>query len=289
MSEIIIISGPTCSGKTAKSIELAIELGAEIISCDSVQIYRGMDIGSAKATLQERAAVRHWMIDVANPDEHFDVVRYAEQAKLALDDIKRRGKRVIVVGGSGFYLKSWFCAVADFVFISDEIKLESSKIEASGGAQGLAKALLELDKNAAEHLDIFNPRRTKNALERVMATGKSVSELKSDFEKLPCAFGDIKRKFILLDADDEVLNLRIKKRAQAMIEDGLIEETKVLLKHGIEKNPSAFNAIGYRETIAYLASGANEPSSLAEEIALHTRMLVKKQRKFFKTQLPKQT
>ncbi len=285
MKPVTIISGPTCSGKSAYALKLAQETDAEIISCDSVQIYRGMDIGSAKVTPQEQSLVKHHLIDVANVDEIFDVAKYVELAKNAFDDIRARGKNVIVAGGSGFYLKAWFSAVADKIEIPDDIKKFTSQIE-KNGAQQLARELLKIDEKAGELVDMNNPRRTKNALERCLATGKNVKQLREEFEKLPCPIGDFEKEFILIDRPDEDILQRIKQRSKAMIENGLLEETRNLIELGLLKNPSLRNSVGYKQAIEFIENNSTNFAKLENDIVIQTMSLVRKQRKYFKTQLP---
>ncbi len=283
--EVKIITGPTCTGKTRAALDYARKFGAEIISCDSVQVYRGMDIGSAKPSPRELAEIPHHLIDVADVSEKFDVSKYVELAKNALADILSRGKKAVVTGGSGFYLKAWFSAVTDNVFVSAEIKKISGEIEALRGAAGLAEELLKIDSDAAGYVDMLNPRRTKNALERCLATGKSVRELVDNFKSLPCPLGDISRDVSILDVPDGMLLPRIKSRTAKMLDDGLVEETRRLMEKGIENNPSAASAIGYRETIEWISKGENNVGELCEKIAADTFSLVKKQRKFFRNNL----
>ncbi|MBR4598083.1 MAG: tRNA (adenosine(37)-N6)-dimethylallyltransferase MiaA [Opitutales bacterium] len=283
MDEVIIISGPTAAGKTAKAIELALELGAEIISCDSVQVYKHMDIGSAKPSQKELAQVPHHLIDVCPPSRQFSVGEYVELSKIALEKIRKNKHRAIVAGGSGFYLKAWFSPVCDEIEIPKPVKDECEALQKIGGADALKEKLLSLDPCAAEIIDIQNPRRIRPALERVLATSKTLKELRKNFESLPCPLGGFPKKYINIDLPDAELFCRAKLRAQKMVEGGLIEETKKLLLLGIEKNPSACNAIGYRETIAAIKK--NDFSTLAEDIFLSTKHLIKKQRKFLKTQI----
>lgn len=284
MREVIIITGPTCVGKTALSLKLAEECGGEIISCDSVQVYRHADIGSAKPDAAELARVKHHLIDVAEPSEVFDVARYVELAKAAFDDISARGKKAVVVGGSGFYLKSWFCAVADNVMIPPEIRAFTEDLERVGGAVALARELLKVDPNAASALDINNPRRTKNALERCLVTGKSVMRLREDFAALPCPMGDdFSRRVIRLNLPDNELLERIKLRTHKMFEDGLIDETKKLIELGIERNPPLRNSVGYKQVIEFIKSGASDVGKLEADIIKQTQSLVRKQLKTAKT------
>ncbi len=282
MTKVTVITGCTCSGKTAAAIEFALKNNAEIVSCDSVQVYRHMDIGSAKASKAELSRVRHHLIDVADVSEVFDVSKYVSCARAALDDIVSRGKNVVVAGGSGFYLMAWFAAVVDNLPIDASIRAESGKIESEGGAEGLAEALLRIDPDAPKFVDMRNPRRTKNALERCMASGKSVAELLDDFSKLPCPMGDLERDLIILEPDSQTLNESILSRSRAMVRGGLIDETRALIDMGMLENPAARSAIGYRETVKWLCSGGSDREALAAEIAKNTIALTKKQRKFFR-------
>lgn len=281
--EIFIISGPTASGKTAKAIELAKSVDAEIISCDSVQVYEFMDIGSAKPSAKERAEIPHHLIDVCHPSRQFSVGEYVALSKHALEKILKNKKRVIVAGGSGFYLKAWFSPVTDEIEIPKSVKDECQKLFDLGGSEALKEKLLSLDPEAANSIDIQNPRRIRPALERVLATSLTLKELRKKFESLPCPMGNFKINFKSTDMPDEELFKRVKTRAEKMIEDGLIEETKKLMSIGIEKNPSAAMAIGYRETMEAIRQ--NDFSNLAEKIFLSTKKLIKKQRKFLKTQI----
>lgn len=286
MTEVFIITGATCSGKTEMSLELAKSLDAEIISCDSVQVYRGMDIGSAKATARERGEIPHHLIDVADCSKTFDVSEYVAQAKAALSDIRARGKNVVVCGGSGFYLRSWFAAVTDNVKISESAKLFCEETEKLG-ANALTRELLKIDPDAAQTVDVLNPRRAKNALARCLSSGKTCAQLAADFAALPCPFGEIKRNVRILELPKENLEEKIRARTEDMIARGLVDETRELIKAGIKQNPSARAAIGYRETIEWIESGGSDISELSRQITANTLALVKKQRKYFKNSLLK--
>ena len=279
MREVIIISGPTAAGKSARALELAHKLDAEIISCDSIQVYKHMDIGSAKASAQELVEIPHHLINICEPQTQYSVDAYIKDAKKALADISARGKTAIVVGGSGFYLKAWFSAVTDEIFIADGLK---SEIEKLSDTDALEK-LLQLDPNAADTIDIQNPRRIRPALERVMASGLTLKELVQKFAALPCPLGEFPKRFELIDLPDSKLFEKAKLRIDKMIEDGLVAETEKLLALGIEKNASAAMAIGYRETIAAIKAG--DFSTLADDIYKNTVALIKKQRKFFRNAL----
>ena len=284
MNQVYIITGVTCSGKTQKSIELAKELDGEIISCDSVQIYCGMDIGSAKPTQEEMSGIRHHLIDVAPCSNPFDVAEYITLAKSALADITSRGKTPIVCGGSGFYLRAWFAAVTDNITIPQDVKETCDALELLGN-DAMVEALLKIDSEAAKSVDIFNSRRVKNALARCMASGKRCAELLENFNSLPCPMGELTRKVQVLDRPDDELKERIRIRTASMIENGLIDEARKLILANIKDNPSASLAIGYRETINWLETSQTSTESLAEEISANTFALVKKQRKYFRNAL----
>lgn len=283
MSRVVIISGTTCVGKTEKSLELAEVLGAEIISCDSVQVYEGMDIGSAKVVEEERSRVPHHMIDVCPIYKQYSVGEYITGAKVIFDNIRSRGKNVIVVGGSGFYLKSWFKAVTDGIDILPQAEKEVEEIFLSGGDRALANKLLELDRDAGDFLDIKNPRRVRPTLLRVMSSGKTVGELREDYEKRGCPMGNFEKEYISLERDKFELIERVRIRTKDMLRLGLIDEVKDLLDKGIEKNSSARNAVGYRETINAIKS--NRFRDLEENIFISTMQLIRKQKKFLKTQI----
>ena len=275
--EITIISGPTCVGKTSTALELASKNNAQIISCDSVQVYKYMNIGSAKATKEEMSGIPHHLIDVCEPSENFDIAKYIDHAKKALEEIKATNQNVVVVGGSGFYLKSWFSAVTDNIAVREETRNYIKSLS----DEKILEELLKFDSNASVYIDIHNPRRTSRALERCIESKLSIKEQLENFKKLPCPYGDLSRKFIMLNCDKDELFKRITNRTKSMLENGLIEECEFLLKKDVLKNPSAALAIGYKETFTAILSGNVNQNNLCEEIIKNTVALVKKQRKFF--------
>jgi tRNA dimethylallyltransferase len=287
MSEKIlhIVTGATAAGKTAAALRWAEANNAEIVSCDSLLFYRGMDIGTAKPTAAERARVPHHLIDVCPVAEQMDVTRYSALAKAAALAIEARGCTPLVVGGSGFYLKSFFGAVTDDVPVPAELRAKlAARLEREGLAP-LVEQLRGLNPAGLGALDVANPRRVLRALERCVASGKTLAELARDFAAKPGAFADWKVKLTLIERPIDELNRRIDARVAAMLRDGLIEEVQRLRAEGLEKNPSAAGAIGYRETLAFL-DGKLPRAQLAAEIAKNTRALAKKQRTWFRTQLP---
>ena len=294
MSPILhVLTGPTAVGKTALALDWAEANGAEILSCDASLFYRGMDIGTAKPTAAERARVRHHLIDVCAVRERMDVAKYVELARVAAVDIAARGKRVLVTGGSGFYLKAFFGPVADEIAVPAELRAEiEARLRPDGSGLGeLLAELRTLNPDGLGGLDVNNPRRVTRALERCRASGRTLAELAAEFAARPGPFAEWAVKAVRLDREPEELRARIAARVQAMLREGLVEEVRRLRDEGIGGNPSAAAAIGYRETLAELAAAeavgrAVDEKRLAAEIAVDTWGLVRKQRTWFRTQLP---
>ena len=286
VSRIIhVLTGCTAVGKTELALRWAEGNGAEIVSCDSLLFYRGMDIGTAKPSAAERARVPHHLIDVCEVTERMDVTHYITKARAAIDGLFAMGRAVLVTGGSGFYLKSFFAPVADDVDVSAELRAElRTKLEREG-LVSLLSELRGLNPAGLGALDVQNPRRVLRALERCRASGRALAELQADFAAQPAPFADCEIRFCELAREKEGLEQRIEKRVTAMLASGLVEEVRGLLELGLKVNPSAAKAIGYRETIDFL-EGRLAEHELAPAIVKNTRVLVKKQRTWFKTQLP---
>ncbi|MGJ8653650.1 MAG: tRNA (adenosine(37)-N6)-dimethylallyltransferase MiaA [Opitutaceae bacterium] len=279
-----IITGPTAVGKTEYALNYAEQHDAEIVSCDASLVYRGMDIGTAKPSKEELARVPHHLIDVNAVDEPYDIVAYVRDAEAAVADITSRGKSVVVTGGSGFYLKSFFAPVIDIVKVSDAERQQVAALYEAEGLQGLLTDLHKRSPEGIGNLDPQNPRRVLRALERCIASGKSLPDLQAEFAARPEPFGEFEKKLILLERDTENLKQRIALRAEQMVQEGLINEVEGLIELGIRKNPSAASAIGYRETLAFLDHKL-EMRELVPEIVQNTVHLVKKQRTWFRTQI----
>ncbi|HBM85288.1 MAG TPA: tRNA (adenosine(37)-N6)-dimethylallyltransferase MiaA [Opitutae bacterium] len=279
-----IITGPTAVGKTEYALSYAAKHNAEIVSCDASLVYRGMDIGTAKPSPDELDRVPHHLIDVNEVDAPYDVVAYVRDAEAAVADIFARGKSVVVTGGSGFYLKSFFASVIDLVVVSDAIRVEVADLYAANGLEGLVAELRQRSPQGLGNLDVMNPRRVLRALERCIASGKSLPDLQAEFAARPEPYSDCEKNYILLERDPENLRQRIARRVDQMMQSGLVEEVECLRELGIERNPSAASAIGYRETLAYLR-GEIELKALVPAIVQNTNHLVKKQRTWFRTQI----
>ncbi|MEO6244019.1 MAG: tRNA (adenosine(37)-N6)-dimethylallyltransferase MiaA [Opitutaceae bacterium] len=276
-----VLTGPTAVGKTEWALRWAERHGAEIVSCDSLLFYRGMDIGTAKPNAAERARVPHHLIDICGPIERMDVARYVALAREVVEKIQVRGGRVLVTGGSGFYLKAFFAPVADEVTVP-------AAVRAAVGELTLAAALArlrEVNPGGLGALDVANPRRVTRALERCLASGRTLAELAEAFARQPAPFADYRVELTRLEREPADLARRIEERVAAMLGAGLVEEVRTLRAAGFEQNPSAAGAIGYREVVEVL-EGRAPANELATRIAQNTRALVKKQGTWFRTQLP---
>lgn len=278
---VYALTGPTAVGKTAWALRWAERCGAEILSCDSLLFYRGMDIGTAKPTAAERARVPHHLIDICDVAERMDIVDYVRRAQRALGEMLARGRPVLITGGSGFYLKAFFSAVADDVSVAAPVREELGQLPL---AQALARLRL-LNPAGLGALDVANPRRVARALERCVASGRPLLELQAEFARRPSPFADYQIELTRLHREPADLENRLVARGQAMIAAGLVGEVRGLLPRGLAGNLSAAKAIGYREVLALFAGEIAE-ADLGPLIIRHTRGLVKKQLTWFRTQLP---
>ncbi len=282
---IHVLTGCTAVGKTELALRWAEARGAEIVSCDSLLFYRGADIGTAKPTLAERTRVPHHLIDICGITKRMDVTHYVTKARAAIDDLLRRGRSVLVTGGSGFYLRTFFAPVADEVAVPAEIRADVRARLERNGLESLVIGLVKLNPSGLGALDVRNPRRVTRALERCLASGRTLAELQADFAALPAPFADCEIKLCELVRELPDLEARIDSRIAGMLQSGLVEEVRGLMLLGLKENPSTAGAIGYRETIECL-EGRLPEQELAVTIAKNTRALMKKQRTWFKTQLP---
>ncbi len=282
---IQVLTGCTAVGKTELALRWAEANGAEIVSCDSLLFYRGMDIGTAKPTKAELARVPHHLIDVCDVRERMDVTHYVTKARAAVDEVLARRKRVLVTGGSGFYLAAFFGPVADDVDVPAALREEiRTRLEREGLA-ALVEELRKLNPAGLGALDVQNPRRVTRALERCRSSGRTIAELQAEFAARPGPFADFDVKLCELIREPMELEGRVEARVRQMLRDGLVDEVRGLLGRGLKENPSAAKAIGYRETIDFL-EGRLAEAELLPAIVKNTRALVKKQRTWFKTQLP---
>lgn len=285
MPKLYLLAGATASGKTALSIEFAQQHNCEILSCDASCFYKGMDIGTAKPTIEEQNKVKHWGIDIVAPHEYFSIKNYIDYAYKCVNDILNRGHNVLVVGGSGFYLKSFLIPVTDDVVISKEIEQKLSKMEQEGGLNSLVEHLKRLNPAQDLDIDLKNPQKVKKALARCWASGKTLHDLKDVLHNKEVPFPNLIKKTFLLQRPLEILRLRIRQRAKKMLNNGLLDEVKNLIRTGqLIPNTPAACAIGYQESIQYLA-GKISLQQLHELIVQNTYALVKKQMTWFRHQI----
>ena len=278
-----VLTGPTAVGKTEAALRWAEQHDAEILSCDSVCVYRGMDVGSAKPTVEEQRRVRHHGLDLVEPSERYSVSQYVDMAREAIAAAHARGKRILVTGGSGFYLAAFFGPVTDELEIPQGITDEVRTLH----RQGLASLLLRLreieGQKLPEWLDAQNPIRVAKALERRLASGRTLDSLRDEFLTRRGPFADHAVTFELLERPDDELKTRIAARTKQMLETGIIEEAERLLAMGLDPELTSSRAVGYRAVMDWLEGGKRVAhSGLAERINLDTWALVRKQRKWFR-------
>ena len=269
--KILCVVGPTASGKTDYAVELALKCGGEVVSCDSMQIYKHMDIGTAKPTADEMKGVKHHMIDIIEPNESFSVARFSEMARECIDDILLRGKTPVLCGGTGLYFDS---TINNINFIQMDTDEEYRKdLESAAKVFGNER----VDEESAESIHPNNLKRVIRALEIYKTTGKKKSELDKEQLSEPLYEPEITG----LMRDREVLYDRINKRVDIMMEKGLVDEVSDLIKIGIDTDATSMQAIGYKEIIEYL-DGKTSLSDAVDKIKRESRRYAKRQLTWFK-------
>lgn len=247
---LVIITGPTAVGKTDISIQLAKKINGEIISADSMQVYRHMDIGTAKITPQEMDGVRHHLIDIMEPEESFNIAVFKEMADEAINDIYDRGKIPVIVGGTGFYIQS---VLYDIDFTpddgSDKYRKELEQLAAAKGADYMHELLRQTDPESAQAIHKNNVKRVIRALEYYKQTGQKMSEHNAEEKQKESAYNFA---YFVLNDDREVLYDRINRRIDIMLRDGLVDEVRGLMQRGLDKNYVSMQGLGYKEIIDYL-------------------------------------
>ena len=275
---VIVICGPTASGKTALSIELAKRINGEIISADSMQIYKDMDIGSAKVTLDEMQGIKHYLIDCVYPNERYSVANYKQDAKAAIKEIIAKGKIPIVVGGTGLYIDSLIYEIEyKDIEINEEYRRELEEIREKEGLEVLYEKALEIDPKAMEKISPNDFKRITRVLEIYEATGKTKTEQEAEsrLNEIPYDY-----KVFAIDYDREKLYERINKRVDIMLEKGLIDEVKTLLKKYSEF-PTAMQGLGYKEVKQYF-DGELSKEEMTEKIKQESRRYAKRQFTWFR-------
>lgn len=271
--KVIAIAGPTAVGKTKFAIEAAKFIGGEIVSCDSMQLYKYMDIGSAKPTADELAQVPHHLVDIIDPREPFSVYEYQKLAKAAINDIHSRGLIPVISGGTGLYLNS---IVYDMDFTSDSADLEYRKelkvLAETEGREVLHKMLMDLDPKAASEIHPNNTKRIIRALERIHDGERNVRSFKDVIKENK----DYDVVLIGLTRDRAELYDRINKRVRLLIDDGLVCEVKGLMDMGLTSDDISMKGIGYKEIMAYL-DGEYDLETAIEIVQKNTRHYAKRQ------------
>ena len=282
---IYFLTGPSAVGKTEIAVRWAHHLGAEILSCDSLLVYRGMDIGTAKPTREERGGVVHHGIDIVEARRQYSVSDYERMAKRVIAGIAESGRQALVVGGSGFYLKSFFSPVTDALEVGRELRDSVRERYSQGGLEGILEELRRLNPKGLGGLDARNPRRVMRGLERCLASGQSLEGLAEAFALQPAPYEDYEKRCVCLGRGREDLRERVAKRTCGMLATGLLDEVSELLESGFEDNPSACGAIGYRESIAFLRKEMTR-DEMEAAINRNTMALIKKQETWLKKQVP---
>ena len=279
MDNIICIAGPTASGKTALAVALAKEIDGEVVSCDSMQIYKGMDIGTAKPTKEEMEGVPHHMLDVAEPWEDFSVSRYCEMATPIVDDILSRGKTAVIAGGTGLYMDALIRGNSFAPFPSTGMR---EKLEAQADAEGM-EAMLSLlrsiDPESAARLHLSDRKRIIRALEVYYETGETITAHNLKTQSIPPRYDPI--WFAIEDTQRSELYKRIDGRVGKMLDEGLIDEIKALLARGIPEKCTAMQAIGYKEFIDAL-KGQCFIDEAADLVRQSSRRYAKRQLTWFR-------
>jgi len=288
MSRLFVIAGPTASGKTAVAVALAKLIGGEVVSADSMQIYEGMDIGTAKPTLEERDGVPHHMIDIAKPDEQYSAALYQQHARAAIADVQARGRVPILCGGTGFYINA---VINDVQFAQDNADAPTAEsaireyfmhLAAEHGCDKLHMLLQEADPAAAAAIHPNNIKRVSRALSYIEATGLLFSDYNGLQREQPPAYDAV---FCRLCVDRPVLYRRINERAQAMFDAGLEEEVAGLLARGCHPGLTSMQGIGYKEVVRFV-NGEIMREETIEAVKQNSRRYAKRQETWFRNQNP---
>ena len=273
--------GTTAVGKTTLALELARQTGCELISLDSMQVYRGMDIGTAKATTAERESAPHHMLDRVEPSERYDVARYLDEVREVLLKLAGEGKRYLFVGGTAFWLRALTHGLFDGPSRDEELRQRFEKVLVDEGSEALFARLGELDPETAARLHPNDTRRVVRALEVCELTGEPLSQQQREWgwqgaEEGPKRSGRIVGR----SAEGEAYEARLRARVEGMLDAGWVEEA-LAIRGGCGFGPTAEKAIGYKEVLSY-AGGALERSACVDEITLRTRQFARKQRTWYR-------
>ena len=278
MKDILCIVGPTASGKTALSLATARRINGEIVSCDSMQIYKGMDIGTAKPTIEERGGISHHMLDICQPWESYSAARYAREAAACLQALQSRGRTPIIVGGTGLYLQALVHGLhKDIPDDKGAARAHWTHFVQEYGAEALRRKLAEIDPTSAARLPPGDTRRIVRALEVYTQTGETLTQRHARTQTAAPRFSV---QTVGLRWPRPVLCARIAQRTDQMLQAGLVEETQRLLRCPLPDNATAIQAIGYREAAAFLR-GELSFAEMREAILIATRRYAKRQMTWF--------
>lgn len=274
---LIVVAGPTCSGKSALALEVARRIGGEVVNCDSLQIYRGMDIGTAKTPPEERAGVPHHLFDLLEPWEVFSAGAYARLARRVLEEIRARGRVPVVAGGTGFYLRALLEGLAEAPPRDDALRSQLVQRE-SKRPGSLHRILRRLDPRTAAGIHPNDVQKTVRALEICLLARRPASQVFGQGRRPLEGFRILK---LGLRPPRQRLVERIHERTRRMFEQGLLDEVRGLLERGVPKDAKAFESIGYKEALACL-KGALAPGQAVELAAIATRQYAKRQMTWFR-------
>lgn len=279
MNPIICIAGPTASGKTTLAVALARELDGEVVSCDSMQVYKRMDIGTAKPSPEERQGIPHHMIDVAEPWEDYSVSRYCADAAPIVEDIVSRGKTAIIAGGTGLYMDSLIRGNDFAPFPSTGVRERLEREADRAGMEALLARLRAVDPEAAARLHLSDRKRIIRAMEVYLETGETITAHNRRTQALPPRFSPV---WLGLDFESRAeLYSRIDRRVDVMLEAGLLEEIRALLRSGIPEKCTAMQAIGYKEFTDAL-DGRCTVEAAADQVRQSSRRYAKRQLTWFR-------
>jgi tRNA dimethylallyltransferase len=278
---LIAVVGPTAAGKSRLGLELAVAHGGEIVSCDSLQVYRGLDIGSAKPTREEQQRVPHHLIDVADPAQEFSAAEYGRQARAAVQDIAARGLLPLVVGGSGLYLRALLHGIFDGPSRDEPLRRRFEAMAVRFGDGRLHRLLGRVDPEAAARVDPHDRVRMVRALEVFALTGRPLSRHHdAPLDPLP----GFRVRVVVLDPGPEALRTAVEGRTRQMFGGGLIEEVRGLLKGGLSPESRPLKAIGYRQAVA-VTRGELGLEQAEEQVVTATMRYAKRQRTWFRHQV----
>lgn len=278
---LIAVVGPTAAGKSRLALELARAHGGEIVSCDSLQVYRGLDIGSAKPTPEERRLVPHHLVDVADPAQEFSAAEYARRARAAVRDIAARGRLPLVVGGAGLYLRALLQGLFEGPSRDEALRRRFEGMARRFGDARLHRLLRGVDPEAAARLDPRDRVRVVRALEVFALTGRPLSR---HHQSAPDPLTGFRVRVVVLDPGGAVLRAAVLARTRRMFETGLLEEVRGLLAGGLSPDVRPLRAIGYRQAVAVL-QGQSDQESAETDTVTATMQYAKRQRTWFRHQV----